>query len=421
MRPMPAEIVLRTPTEEEYPAVHRAALDRVQPPDERSRDRCRPANRRTRSVCRSARRRRGRGLRRRIYVPPDRARRRGRRRGDHLRWRAPDPSPPRDPAPDDGAGCSTRPGRATSRWRSCGRPKPRSTSALASAPRRSRRSSRRRPTRSGSSGRSIRPGRSGSSNPMRRSGSSRRSTTRSCRRSRARSTALLRDGERNSSPTPSGHRHDNGDKVLAVHEQDGAPTGYVIYRQRPEWDVSGPKSVLTVIEVAALDPISEQAIWQWLFSIDLIGTVRVWRGPAPHPLHLLVTEPSRLSTTLNDGLWLRIIDLPAALEARSYAGGGPARARGHRRVPAVQRRTLDALHGGRRLRPGQGTRATRRAQRRRPTSRSTSPTWRRSTSARSGFADLARVGRVMECRPGGMARADALFSHPGRPNTATMF
>jgi len=37
------------------------------------------------------------------------------------------------------------------------------------------------------------------------------------------------------------------------------------------------------------------------------------------------------------------------------------------------------------------------------------------------FTDLARVGRVMACRPGGIERADALFAHPARPNTATMF
>ena len=83
-------------------------------------------------------------------------------------------------------------------------------------------------------------------------------------------------------------------------EGDDGSSGYVIYRHRSDWDFSGPKSALTVIEVVALDPVSEQAIWEWLFSIDLIATVRVWRGPAPHPLHLLVTEPRRLSTTLND-------------------------------------------------------------------------------------------------------------------------
>jgi len=207
-------------------------------------------------------------------------------------------------------------------------------------------------------------------------------------------------------------RHDNGDKVLAVHEQDGAPTGYVIYRQRPEWDFSGPKSVLTVIEVAAVDPISEAAIWQWLFSIDLIGTVRVWRGPAPHPLHLLVTEPRRLSTTLNDGLWMRIIDLPAALEARSYEVTDEFQ-------PSNAGRWMVSMEAGG-SRPG-------RAQVRPAEPRVDADIALDIADVAAvylgafRFADLAGVGRVIECRPDGLARADALFSHPGRPNTATVF
>jgi hypothetical protein len=68
--------------------------------------------------------------------------------------------------------------------------------------------------------------------------------------------------------------------------------GYVIYRQRSDWDITGPKGVVTVLEVAALDAVAEQALWRWLFSIDLIGIVRCWRGPAPHPLQLMVTEPA---------------------------------------------------------------------------------------------------------------------------------
>ena len=75
-------------------------------------------------------------------------------------------------------------------------------------------------------------------------------------------------------------RHENGDKVLAVIETDAGPRGYVIYRQRPsEWDMTGPKGVVTVLEVTALDPDAEQALWQWIFGIDLIGTIRGWRGP----------------------------------------------------------------------------------------------------------------------------------------------
>ena len=37
---------------------------------------------------------------------------------------------------------------------------------------------------------------------------------------------------------------------------------------------------------------------------------------------LQLTEPRRLGMTVRDGMWLRLIDLPAALEARSYVAAG---------------------------------------------------------------------------------------------------
>ena len=37
------------------------------------------------------------------------------------------------------------------------------------------------------------------------------------------------------------------------------------------------------------------------------------------------------------------------------------------------------------------------------------------------FADLAAAGRVRECRPGGLAAADALFTTPSAPWNSTMF
>ena len=216
-------------------------------------------------------------------------------------------------------------------------------------------------------------------------------------------------------------RRDNGDKVLAVLERDEGPSGYVIYRQRSDWDFSGPKSVLTVMEVAALDPASEQAIWEWLFSIDLVATVRVWRGPAPHPLQLLVTEPRRLSTTLNDGLWLRIIDLPAALQARSYGRSGTL-------VLEVTDAFCPSNAGRWELSVAAGDGDSAGAVRVRPAQPAAVVDIALDIADIAAvylgafrFADLVRVGRVVACRPGGIESADALFSNAARPNAATMF
>lgn len=214
-------------------------------------------------------------------------------------------------------------------------------------------------------------------------------------------------------------RHDNGDKVLALFEVDRDARGYVIYRQRSDWDTFGPKSVVTVLEVAGVDATVEQSLWQWVFSIDLIGSVRGWRGPAPHPLQLMITEPRRLGVTVNDGMWLRIIDLPAALASRAYGGPGnlvidltdefcPWNAgRWQLSVPA------EGAAGGASVEPAQSSAEVDLALDISDIAAVYLGAFR--------FADLVRAGRVRECRPGALVVADALFVTGRAPSNTTMF
>ena len=112
----------------------------------------------------------------------------------------------------------------------------------------------------------------------------------------------------------------------------------------------GPNNTVLVFEVVGLDAAAERAIWEWLAGIDLVGHIKGRRGPVPHPLMLQLTEPRRLGLNVREGMWLRLIDLKAALEARSYGGGRVAHVRGDRRVLPVERRPLAAGRGGRRAR-----------------------------------------------------------------------
>ena len=113
-----------------------------------------------------------------------------------------------------------------------------------------------------------------------------------------------------------------GPKFNAVLFVGGEPRGYVSYRIKPEWGDRGPKNTLHVLEVTALDPAAEQALWEWVVGIDLVGVVKAWRTPVHNPLLLQVIEPQRLGLTTRDGIWLRLVDVRAALEARTYAGPG---------------------------------------------------------------------------------------------------
>ena len=115
----------------------------------------------------------------------------------------------------------------------------------------------------------------------------------------------------------------SGSKFTAVLEVGGETRGYAIYRVKSEWGDRGPKNVLTVMEVTGLDPAAERALWEWLAGIDLIRTIAAWRQPvAAARCSSSSHDPRRLGLTVGDGLWVRLVDLPAALEARSYAGAG---------------------------------------------------------------------------------------------------
>jgi predicted acetyltransferase len=118
---------------------------------------------------------------------------------------------------------------------------------------------------------------------------------------------------------PEHQRNGGSTAAYVLHETDGAPTGYARYRLFPEWDERGPKYTLEVHEAAATTPAANRELWRYLFDVDLVGTIRARNLQVDHPLPLLVAEPRRLGWGIGDALWLRIVDLVAALEGRSWA------------------------------------------------------------------------------------------------------
>lgn len=105
----------------------------------------------------------------------------------------------------------------------------------------------------------------------------------------------------------------------ALHEGADGPDGYALWRVRADWGEAAPQGEVLVKEVVAADLDAYLGLWRLLTSIDLTRQARVHLGSAEEPLLHLVPEPRRLRATLADGLFVRIVDLPAALAARRYA------------------------------------------------------------------------------------------------------
>ena len=107
-------------------------------------------------------------------------------------------------------------------------------------------------------------------------------------------------------------------EFVAVIELDGEPSAYAIYRVKSEWESGFPKGHVRVVEALAATAAAERELWRFLFGIDLTVRVDSRLDPAS-PLFLMVVDARSLQLRASEGLWLRLVDVGAALEGRSYA------------------------------------------------------------------------------------------------------
>ncbi len=220
---------------------------------------------------------------------------------------------------------------------------------------------------------------------------------------------ILRDDKDN--------RRGAGPLLKYVYEVDGSAEGYALYRIKDDWDDRGPRNQLVVMEAMATTIRAERAIWTFLFTVDLVRTIRCWRASMPHALLLALADPRGLGLVARDGIWLRLVDLPAALAARRYAAAG-----------TLVVEVTDAFcpwNAGRWLIETTGEPGAAMA----VVSQTGSPADLVADVADLAAAylgafrpsDLARVDRVRELTSGALRRADAMFAVDRAPYCATMF
>lgn len=117
---------------------------------------------------------------------------------------------------------------------------------------------------------------------------------------------------------PSDFRRDATTRKGVLLDGPEGPQGYALWRVKGDWDDYGPNGQVQVLEVVADDPGVYATLWRFLFGIDLTRSTYYDCAALDEPLQYLVDEPRRLGRGYSDALWIRVIDLPAALEARRY-------------------------------------------------------------------------------------------------------
>jgi predicted acetyltransferase len=107
----------------------------------------------------------------------------------------------------------------------------------------------------------------------------------------------------------------------AVHlDATGSPDGYVAYRPGPREDRH--RSV-KVTDLVALTPAAYLRLWRFLADLDLSDSVEWDRAPVDDPLPWALVDPFRARVTkVTDALWVRVLDVPTALEARPWGRDG---------------------------------------------------------------------------------------------------
>ncbi|MFJ6653241.1 GNAT family N-acetyltransferase [Microbacterium sp. NPDC091313] len=112
---------------------------------------------------------------------------------------------------------------------------------------------------------------------------------------------------------------DENRKVRAVvHRRDGEDRGILVYSLAAAGrDFGGHE--LQVRTLLALDADATAALWRFALEHDLVDAVTATLQSVEGPLRWMISDQRALKVDVTDHHWLRILDVPRALSARTYA------------------------------------------------------------------------------------------------------
>jgi predicted acetyltransferase len=106
-------------------------------------------------------------------------------------------------------------------------------------------------------------------------------------------------------------------RILVV-ERDGEPVGYALFRRRFAWGHGGPTGMVRVVEVAAEEPAIAHVVWSRMVDFDLTTEVVTPQLAPDDPLFSMLIDYRATKPVTQDNLWVRLVDVGAALAGRRY-------------------------------------------------------------------------------------------------------
>ncbi|GAA3766935.1 GNAT family N-acetyltransferase [Microbacterium kribbense] len=110
-------------------------------------------------------------------------------------------------------------------------------------------------------------------------------------------------------------------RAVAYRDAAGEVTGVALYTAKENLD-DFTKSPARITTLVAANPEAYAGLWRFFVELPLIGTVRAGELSVDEPLAWMISDRRAATVTIRDHHYLRILDVPAALSARRYAGAG---------------------------------------------------------------------------------------------------
>ncbi|MDH6130719.1 putative acetyltransferase [Kitasatospora sp. MAA4] len=206
-----------------------------------------------------------------------------------------------------------------------------------------------------------------------------------------------------------------GRQFLLHYDDTGAVDGAATYRT--PW--SPDQATAGTVEVEWLEAVSAGAytdLWSFLTSLDLTRRVVAAKRPIDEAFRWQLADPRALRITRqSDDLWLRLVDLPAALSNRNYQTYGTL-------VIEVADPFCPWNEGRWQLDGGpQGAHCRRARAGAAPDLSLDASTLAAAYLGGTALGPLAAAGRVQEHTSGALARATAMLTQPQAPRNAIGF
>ncbi|ADG74274.1 GCN5-related protein N-acetyltransferase [Cellulomonas flavigena DSM 20109] len=106
--------------------------------------------------------------------------------------------------------------------------------------------------------------------------------------------------------------------IVTVHDGDDV-RGLALFRRKEAWGDGGAEYTAAVRQASAVDAAATHRLWSFLLDLDLTTSVETPALPVDDALLQLLVDLRPTRRRVGDNLWVRVLDLPAALTARRYA------------------------------------------------------------------------------------------------------